>query len=202
VGRRPARDARSGLRLSGQGAKSEQTSVRLGGTVGGVLSTNQKGTVAELKIAAAALEHGVGVAFPFDDERYDLILDRRPGLLRVQCKWASRVGDVIIGRLYTSRRGPHGLINRRYSAGEFDAFGLYCADTNECYLLPAIEFVALRHAYLRIAPTLNNQAVGVRWASDYAFGATLSRLDGPIAQLGERLAGSQKVAGSSPAGST
>ena len=32
--------------------------------------------------------------------------------------------------------------------------------------------------------------------------ATLSRLPGPIAQLGERLAGSQKVVGSSPAGST
>ena len=42
----------------------------------------------------------------------------------------------------------------------------------------------------------------MNWADDFDF----ERLDwagpGAIAQLGERLAGSQKVAGSSPAGST
>jgi hypothetical protein len=42
---------------------------------------------------------------------------------------------------------------------------------------------------------------GVNWAKDFEFDATLGPR-GAIAQLGERLAGSQKVAGSSPAGST
>jgi PD-(D/E)XK nuclease superfamily protein len=167
-----------------------------------MLTTNQKGTLAEAKVAAAALEHGVGVALPLDDERYDLVLDVRPRLLRVQCKWAARINDVVFARLYTSRRGPEGLINRRYGAGEFDAFALYCPDTERCYLLPADEFVRFRQAHLRLAPPLNNQRLGVRWASDYEFGATLSRLRGPIAQLGEHLAGSQKVVGSSPTGST
>ena len=55
---------------------------------------------------------------------------------------------------------------------------------------------------LRLARTANNQQIGVNQARDYE----LERLDfparGAIAQLGERLAGSQKVAGSSPAGST
>jgi hypothetical protein len=167
-----------------------------------VLTTNQKGILAEAKVVVAAIELGLGVSRPIDDERYDLILDLRPELLRVQCKWARRIGDVVSGRLYTSRRGPEGLINRRYTLGEFDAFALYCLDTAGVYLLPADEFVSHRQVHLRLAPSKNNQARRIRWARDFEFGATLSRLSGPIAQLGERLAGSQKVAGSSPAGST
>jgi PD-(D/E)XK endonuclease len=85
--------------------------------------------------------------------------------------------------------------------GELDAFALYCVDTERCYLLPGGDFAANRQVHLRLAPARNNQEHGIRWARDYEFGATLSRLSGPIAQLGERLAGSQKVAGSSPAGS-
>src|SRR6476661_678631 len=131
-----------------------------------MLTTNQKGTLAEAKLLAAAMENGVGVAHPFDDERYDLILDLRPHLVRVQCKWARRIGDVISVRLYTSRRGPDGMINRPYSLGEFDAFGVYSPDTASCYLLPASEFVAQRQVYLRLSPTQNNQNTGVRWARD------------------------------------
>jgi hypothetical protein len=167
-----------------------------------VLTTNQKGALAELKIAAAAAELGLGVARPLDDERYDLILDLRPALLRVQCKWARRIGDVVTARLYTSRRGPEGLRDARYRSGEFDAFALYCPDVERCYLLPADEVVAFRQVHLRLVPSRNNQFLGIRWARHYEFGATLARLQGPIAQLGERLAGSQKVVGSSPTGST
>jgi hypothetical protein len=167
-----------------------------------VLTTNQKGTLAEAKIAAVAVELGLGVWRPLDDERFDLILDLRPTLIRVQCKWATRVGEVVAARLYTNRRGPDGLITRRYNPGEFDAFGLYCLDNDQCYLLPADECVAHRQIHLRLGPSLNNQALRIRWARDYEFGATLQRLPGPIAQLGERLAGSQKAGGSSPPGST
>ena len=93
-------------------------------------------------------------------------------------------------------------MNRRYDPGEFDAFGLYCPDDEQCYLLPADDFVANRQVHLRLLPCRNNQMLRIRWARHYEFGATLLRLRGPIAQLGERLAGSQKVVGSSPTGST
>ena len=61
-----------------------------------VLTTDQKGAVAELAIARQAAELGIGVWAAHTVERYDLIFDLRPQLVRVQCKWASRYGDVVI----------------------------------------------------------------------------------------------------------
>ena len=167
-----------------------------------MLTTNQKGAVAEAQIAAAAVELGVGVARPLADERYDLILDLRPRLLRVQCKWAVRRGDVIVVTCRTNRRGPDGFIRRTYEAGEIDAIAAYCAGVGQCYLLPPEMSVGTTGVQLRLAPARNNQRSGINWARDFEFRATLSRLFGPIAQLGERDAGSVEAAGSSPAGST
>ena len=166
-----------------------------------VLTTNQLGLLAEAAITYECATRAIGVSRPLDDERYDLIIDLRPLLYRVQCKLARRRGDVVVCRLYTTRRGWDGLINRRYEPGEFDLFGIYCHEIRQCFLLPADDFVGFRQVHLRVAPSRNNQELGVRWAREYEFGATIERLYGPIAQLGERLDGIQKVAGSSPAGS-
>ena len=167
-----------------------------------MLTTNQKGAIAEAKIAAAALEIGIGVLRPLADERYDLILDLRPRLLRVQCKWAVRRGEVVVVTCRTNRRGPGGFIWRTYDAGEIDAIAAYCSELRTCYLLPPEMSVETVTVQLRLSPTLNNQRAGINWARDFEFAATLSRLNGPIAQLGERDAGSVEAAGSSPAGST
>ena len=94
-----------------------------------------------------------------------------------------------------------GLIHRRYEPDEIDAVAGYCAETGRCYLLPHEMSVRRAAVQLRLAPCLNNQRVGVHWARDYEFRATIEKLRGPIAQLGERVAGSDEVAGSSPAGS-
>ena len=167
-----------------------------------MLTTNEKGLLAENAVIRECVLHEIEVAVPLNDARYDLIFDLDGRLLRVQCKWAVRFGDVVVFRGYTSRRGPNGMIVRRYTAEEVDLFAGYCEELRTCYLLPAAEFAAKRTVHLRLAPSRNNQVAGINWARDFEFAATLSRLNGPIAQLGERLAGSQKVAGSSPAGST
>jgi PD-(D/E)XK endonuclease len=166
-----------------------------------VLTTDQKGAIAETAIALAAVELGVGVSRPVGDERYDLIFDLRPTLARVQCKWATRYGDVIVVRCYRSRRNADGLLRSFYSPEEVDAFAVYCAELKRCYFLP-LDCVPVRQVmHLRLTPTRNNQRLGIHWAKQYEFAATLGRHDGAIAQLGERLLGMQKVAGSSPAGS-
>jgi hypothetical protein len=55
-----------------------------------VLTTDQKGAIAEAAIACAALELGVGVSKPFGDERYDLVFDLRPLLVRGRSSFACR----------------------------------------------------------------------------------------------------------------
>jgi PD-(D/E)XK endonuclease len=167
-----------------------------------MLTTNQKGVLAEAAITLEAAKLGVGIVLPVGDERYDLILDVRPTLLRVQCKWAVRRGDVVVVRTRTCRRGREGLIHRSYGAGEIDLIAAYCAEADSCYLLPPELSCGRAAVQLRLCATRNNQQQGIHWARDFAFAATLERLYGPIAQLGERQSGRLKAAGSSPAGST
>lgn len=156
-----------------------------------MLTTNQKGAIAEAAIAKEAIALGIGVYRPYGDERCDLIFDLRPRLVRVQCKWAPRDGDVIVARLYSARRTATGLVHRPYSSEEIDAFALYCPETGRCYYLDVADFDGRNSVVLRLDLTRNNQSSGVNWARDFEFGATLHGSGGAVAQLGERLAGSQ-----------
>jgi hypothetical protein len=89
-----------------------------------LLTTNQKGAVAETALAEAALAYGYDVYRPmFAGGRYDLIFDAGERLLRIQCKWAPLSGDVVIIRSYSSRRNADGLLRRPYVKGEFDVLG-------------------------------------------------------------------------------
>jgi hypothetical protein len=172
------------------------------GSVLSMLTTDQKGVVAETMIAAIALAAGVGVSKPLGDERYDLIFDISGRLLRIQCKWAVRLGEVVVIRCRRVRRGREGLIRRQYLPDEIDAIAAYCAEVGACYFLPHELSVERAAVQLRLAPTRNNQASGIKWARDFELEATLAKLSGPIAQLGERSDGIRKVVGSIPTGST
>ena len=168
----------------------------------GVLTPDQKGAIAETAIVAHAARIGIDVYRPVSEGgRYDMIFDLAGQLTRVQCKWAARHGHVIAVRCYSCRRARDGMIRRFYTAEEIDAFAAYCAELDRCFFLPFDAFPRRSQVHLRLSPARNNQQAGVHWASDFEFGATLARY-GAIAQLGERLSGTQKVAGSSPAGST
>ena len=74
-------------------------------------------------------------------------------------------------------------------------------DHDRCYFLPYSEFGPRTQIVLRLTPTQNNQSLGVNWASEYEFDATLGR-EGAVAQLGERQHGMLEATGSSPVGST
>jgi hypothetical protein len=155
------------------------------------LTTNQKGAIAELAITLAATRLGVDVYRPVSEGgRYDLVFDVLGRLFRVQCKWAPRYGDVVVIRCYSCRRGPEGLRSRKYGSGEIDAYAAYCAALDRCYFLPFDEFGGRREIDLRLKDTRNNQSLGINWAESYEFEATLGP-SGAVAQLGERLAGSQ-----------
>jgi prevent-host-death family protein len=163
-----------------------------------VLTTNQKGAIAEMKIATAAIELGVTVLRPMQEHgRYDLAFEIGTRMLRVQCKWASlsENGATMCVNLQSQRRGPTGYVRRPYLADEIDAVAAYGAEFDRCYLLPHELVVERREVHLRVAPSRNSQRACINLASDFEF-------PGAIAQLGEHLRGTQGVAGSSPASST
>ena len=137
------------------------------------LTTNQKGLLAENAVIRQAILLGIGIARPLDDERYDLILDVGGSLIRVQCKWAVRQGDIVLVRCYTCRRARNGMIVRRNSAAEIDAFVAYCAELDRCFFLPREEFDGKRVVHLRLAPARNNQSAKINQASDDNFAARL-----------------------------
>jgi hypothetical protein len=140
------------------------------------LTPSQKGAAAEAEVAAAAIRLDLVVLRPLcDGGRYDLVLDLGNQLLRVQCKWASRRDDVLLGRCITSRHTPHGYVRTSYSSAEVDAIALYSPDTDRCYLLPIQEAEGRSGISLRVGPTRNNQALHVRWAEDYEIEHSIRR---------------------------
>jgi PD-(D/E)XK endonuclease len=157
-----------------------------------MMSTNQKGAVAETAIVHEAVKLGIEVYRPVTEGgRFDLIFAfEDASLARVQCKWAPIYRGVISVRAYSSRRAAEGIRYRGYTADEIDALAAYCPENERCYYVPVDRLGGRTTFHLRLGPAANNQAEGVNWAVEYELGA--------IAQLGERVTGSHEVGGSNP----
>ncbi len=157
--------------------------------------SNRKGNAAELAIAAEAARLGLEVWHPLTEHgRADLVLGIDGQLVRVQCKWAKRRGDVIFVPLQTSRRSQDGHVRTCYTAGEIDAVGAYCEELKSCFLIPISVAEDKTAISLRLAPARNGQRAALHWAEQYRLGA--------VAQLEERRHGMAEVRGSSPLSST
>ena len=138
------------------------------------MTTDQKGNIAEAAIALAASKLGIVVYRPLGEGgRCDMIFEIGDEYLRIQCKWAPRVGDVVVVRCYSARRAGRGFLKRTYERSEIDAFAAYCPDVDTCYFIPIELFEGQMQISLRLNPTSNNQKTGVNWATPYEFGARL-----------------------------
>jgi hypothetical protein len=124
---------------------------------------SEVGGRAELAVAAALRLAGKRVYLPFfaADSRVDLVLEDETGFHRVQCKTAHVRGDVVA--FWTCSNTNH--VRKDYRS-DVDVFGIYSPDLDEVFLVPVGEAPS-REASLRLGPTRNGQAKGVRWASDY-----------------------------------
>lgn len=159
------------------------------------LTPTEKGGMAEMAIANAAVQLGIVVSRPMTEGgRYDLIFDLGHRLMRVQCKWATYRDGVVAVMTRTNRTTPAGYVRGTYSADEIDAVAAYCQARDEVFLIPIDEIDGQGYVHLRLTPTRNNQAKHVKWAQQYLLGA--------VAQLEERVAGSHEARGSSPLSST
>jgi hypothetical protein len=132
-----------------------------------VLTTDQKGAIAESAVAHEAIKLGLNVYRPLvEGGRYDLILEAEAILLRVQCKWATVSKGAVVVRCYSSRRGRDGMIVRTYTAGETDVIAAYCVEIGRTYVLLPEEFAGRRQVHLRVSPSRNNQRLGINRAED------------------------------------
>lgn len=129
-------------------------------------NTKRIGDVAEVMVIAKLIECGYSVSIPFgENHRYDVIADKDDVLLRVQIKSGRLRRGVIYFAACSShyhRRGPH---SRSYH-GEVAYFGVFCAGTNQVYMIPCADAPATLGS-LRIDPTKQGQRKKVRWAHPY-----------------------------------
>jgi prevent-host-death family protein len=164
-----------------------------------VLTTNQKGGIAETVIAAEATKLGISVLRPIvEHSRYDLAFEIGDRILRVQCKWG-RVSDdrsVITVQLQGSWLSPTaGYVRSSYSENEIDLVAVYAAELDRCYLLPIALVAGRRAINLRLTPPKNGQRACLNLALDF-------ELPGAVAQLVEHQSGTLRARGSSPLSST
>jgi prevent-host-death family protein len=162
-----------------------------------VLTSNDKGNIAEAAIALEAIKLGIDVLRPIAEHgRYDLAFDLGNQIVRVQCKWATLAKDTVRVYLASTRYTSRGeQIRTRYTSEEIDYVAAYCQKLESCYLLPAELFAGRSAVHLRLSRPRNKQRAAINWAQRYL-------LSGAVAQLGERRHGMAEVRGSSPLSST
>ena len=131
-----------------------------------------KGDRAEIEVARDLIKRGFRIAIPYgEDWDFDLIFQRPDSvnLERVQVKYAATRGNVVPVRT-RSVSLTNGKVKRykRYTARTIDWIAAYCPATDNCYYIHASELGEGRDEIsLRLAPTLNCQRKGIRYAEDY-----------------------------------
>jgi hypothetical protein len=132
---------------------------------------NMKGNAAELAVAAEAARLGLTVLMPMTEhERYDLVLGISGRLFRVQCKWASRRGEVIQVRLRSSYHSPtRGYVVRTYAPDEVDLVAVHCGDLGRSYLLPVEVFAGKGGVSLRLGLARTTSAHQYTWPPVMSF---------------------------------
>ncbi len=133
--------------------------------------TNDNGNIAELAIAKEAVRLGLQVLKPLTEHgRYDLALDLGAQIVRVQCKWGNRKGDVIHVRISSSYHSPtRGYVKSTYDENEIDAIAIYCEALDRCYLLPIAAFSGQTMVNLRIGEPQNGQRAALNWPPILSF---------------------------------
>jgi hypothetical protein len=131
------------------------------------MNTKNKGDLCEIKFAASLIEVGYSVSMPWgDNQRYDMLIDDGENIYKVQCKHGRlRSGAVVFNSISC---GTGNYAKGRTYIGEIDFFGVYCPDTQQCYLVPVNEAGA-SICSLRVDKPKKNFTY-VKWAKDYVIG--------------------------------
>jgi hypothetical protein len=145
-----------------------------------MLTTDQKGAIAELAIAKAALLCDIDVYRPVQEGgRYDLIFDFGRRIDRVQCKWAPLHDGVVVIRAYSTRRTAQGLRRRPYAPGGSMRSRRTVPISTGATTSEPRSWGARVQVFLRVGQSRNNQSCGVNWADDFVLEGLQSVAPGP-----------------------
>jgi hypothetical protein len=129
--------------------------------------TTSRGDLTEIQIAAALMHSGRRVLKPLSNGlRYDLLVDNDDGTFtRVQCKTGALRHGGVVFRVYS----VSGHTTRAVSYhGQVDAFGVYCLETGDTYLVPMTAVADCNTMVcLRVSPAKNAQVTRIRQAADF-----------------------------------
>jgi PD-(D/E)XK endonuclease len=129
------------------------------------LTTNAIGERAQGMILVELMKYGYTILIPFGEgRRYDMVIEKDAQFFRLQCKAGRYENGTVI--FNTCSVNWWNKTKKKYTCEEIDYFAVYCQHTEKVYLVP-VEDVATDKGCLRVEPTANNQAKGIRWACDY-----------------------------------
>jgi hypothetical protein len=129
------------------------------------------GERSEAIIFAELIKRGHRVLIPYGtNHRYDLVVDVGGRFLRVQCKTGRLRGGVVRFNTASTRANTLRAFTTPYDADQIDLFLIYCPDTDRVYALDVGE-AASSNGCLRVDPTANGQAKGIRWAAEHELPA-------------------------------
>lgn len=131
--------------------------------------TKTKGDLAEAVALKAFVQAGYLVSLPFSENtRYDMIIDNKGSLLKVQVKTASLRNGVL--KFNTRRVSKY--VNEQYKLGEIDLFAVYSPDLDQLYTIPWSPTLGCI-PHFRISAPKNNQIEAIQWAKDFEFNGSI-----------------------------
>lgn len=128
------------------------------------METHRKGEMTEAVVIAELKRRGVPVAVPFgDNERYDIIVEWKGQLYRVQVKTGRLSDGCVHFHGKSSHTNSTGNVYKTYD-DDTDYFAVYCHELEQLYVIGEQEFDT--DMRLRVAEPEVEQP-SINWADDY-----------------------------------
>jgi len=135
------------------------------------MNTKDIGERSEAKILSAILDKGIPVLMPWgDNQRYDFVIEVEGKFLKIQCKTASKRGNVLRfpTRSLTTKNGKPTKVGYK---GQIDYFMIYSPDTQDIYCIH-VDDCGKDECCLRTEESKINIKT-VRYAKDYLLSNTI-----------------------------
>ncbi|MEO8550370.1 MAG: group I intron-associated PD-(D/E)XK endonuclease [Kofleriaceae bacterium] len=128
--------------------------------------TKNKGDLGVLHAQLDLAKKGWTVLLPLTEHAaFDLVAYRDGRFLRVQVKYRAAVNGTVGVAMKTCWADRHGIHTLAIDRSSVDVMCVFCPDTACCYY---VDPGTIRAGFnLRLIPTRNGQAMGVRYAADF-----------------------------------